>query len=62
MKTKKTQVRMVNINSNQYHIAREFMIRLEKSESSTQLDLKKMALALHTDPEKFVKRFGYLLD
>jgi len=55
-------VRMVNINSNQYHIAREFMIRLEKSESSTQLDLKKMALALHTDPEKFVKRFGYLLD
>ena len=62
MKTKKTQVRMVNINSNQYHIAREFMIRLEKSESSTQLDLKKMALALHADPEKFVKRLGYLLN
>jgi len=35
---------------------------LEKSESSTQLDLKKMALALHADPEKFVKRLGYLLN
>ena len=62
MKTKKTQVRMVNIHSNQYRIAREYMIRLEKGESATQLDLKKMALAIHADPEAFVNRFGYLLE
>jgi len=62
MKTKRTQVRMVDINSNQYRIAREYMIRLEKSESSTQLDLKKIALTIHVDPEKFVSRFGYLLN
>lgn len=62
MDTKKTQVRMVNINSVQYRIAREYMIRLEKRDFSEENDLKKMALAVHADPEEFVKRFKYLLD
>lgn len=62
MKTKKTQVRMVNINSIQYRIAREYMIRLEKKDFAEQVDLKKMALAVHADPDNFIKRFEYLLD
>lgn len=62
METKKTQVRMVNINSVQYRIAREYMIRLEKRDFAEENDLKKMALAVHADPEEFIKRFKYLLD
>ena len=62
MKTKKTQVRMVNVNSIQYRIAREFMIRLENSDFSEENDLKKMALAVHANPDVFSKQFNYLLD
>lgn len=62
MRTKKTQVRMVNVNSVQYRIAREFMIRLEKDDLYSQADLKKMALTINVDPDDFVKRFAYLLD
>ncbi len=62
MKTKKTQVRMVNINSIQYRIAREYMTRLEKKDFAAQIDLRKMALTVHADPEKFIKRFEYLLE
>jgi 6-phosphofructokinase len=62
MRTKKTQVRMVNVNSVQYRIAREYMIRLEKEDLYSQTDLKKMALMINVDPDDFVKRFAYLLD
>ena len=62
METKKTQVRMVNINSVQYRIAREYMIRLEKRDFEEENDLKKMALAVHANPDEFIKRFKYLLD
>ncbi|MBC8016597.1 MAG: 6-phosphofructokinase [Sporomusaceae bacterium] len=62
MKTKKTQIRMVNVNSIQYRIAREFMIRLEKSDFSEENDLKKMALSVHADPDIFFKQFKNLLD
>jgi 6-phosphofructokinase len=62
MRTKKTQVRMVNVNSVQYRIAREYMIRLEKEDLYSQTDLKKMALTINVDPDDFVKRFAYLLD
>lgn len=62
MRTKKTQVRMVNVNSVPYRIAREYMIRLEKDDLYSQADLKKMALTINVDPDDFVKRFAYLLD
>lgn len=60
-KTKKTQVRKVNIHSIQYQIARKYMIRLEKSDFTEQIDLRKMALEVQVDPDKFIKRFEYLL-
>ena len=59
--TKKTQVRMVNINSIQYRIAREYMIRLEKKDFDSTADLKRMALAVNLSPEEFVKRFQCLV-
>jgi len=62
MKTKKTQVRIVNINSIQYRIAREYMIRLEKKDFSEVADLEKMGLAAHADLDKFIQQFKYLLD
>lgn len=62
MDTKKTQVRLVNVNSVPYRIAREFMIRLEKDDLYSPTDLKKMALMIDVDPDDFVKRFAYLLE
>lgn len=59
--TKKTQVRMVNVNSIQYRIAREYMIRLEKKDFDSTADLKRMALAVNLSPEEFVKRFQCLV-
>lgn len=61
-KTKKTQVRKVNINSIQYQIARKYMIRLEKNDFAEQIDLRKMALSVQVDPDKFIKRFEHLLE
>lgn len=62
MKTKKTQVRKVNINSVTYRIAKAYMTRMEKGDFAGQEDLKKMALAINADPDKFIKKFAYLVD
>jgi len=58
--TKKTQVRMVNVNSIQYRIARQYMIRIEKEDFESTIDLEKMALVSNVTPAEFSKRFQYL--
>jgi 6-phosphofructokinase len=62
METKKTQVRMVNVDSIQYHIAREYMIRLEEKDFSPQGNLNKIASVVNISPEEFVQRFKYLVE
>ncbi len=60
--TGKTQVRMVNIDSIQYRIARQYMIRLEKEDFDSTIDIEKMSVVANMSPDEFIKRFKYLTE
>lgn len=60
--TGRTHVRMVNINSIQYRIARNYMIRLESQDFYSPADLKKMALMVHMSSDEFARRFKHLTE
>ena len=55
-KTGKTRIRTVDIDSDEYHMARRYMIRLEKGDFEGEM-LKKLAVAVKMSPEDFRKRF-----
>jgi ATP-dependent phosphofructokinase / diphosphate-dependent phosphofructokinase len=56
-KTGKTRIRTVDINSDDYHMARRYMIRLEKEDMEGEA-LKKVAATAKMPPEDFKKKFG----
>lgn len=58
MKTKKTKVRMVNIHSVQYQIAREYMVFLKKADLEEGPKLKAMAEVARLTPAEFCARFN----
>ena len=58
--TGKTQIRRVNVESIQYRIAREYMIRLERSDFEDSERLAALGAAVRLTPEAFAARFGYL--
>ncbi|MBP7462556.1 MAG: 6-phosphofructokinase [Candidatus Delongbacteria bacterium] len=60
--TKKTQVRRVNINSIQYRIARQYMIRLESDDFSPSINLDRMAMIANQTPDQFKERFQYITE
>ena len=60
--TKKTRIRMVNTDSIQYRIAREYMIRLEKKDFQPGIDFERFALAAKMSHEEFRNRFQYVTD
>ena len=55
-KTGKTRIRTVDINSDDYHMARRYMLRLEKEDFEGD-ELKKLAATAKLSPEDFKKRF-----
>ena len=55
--TKKTRVRLVNTDSIQYRIAREYMIRLDKKDFLPGPDFDRLAAAARLSPEEFRRRF-----
>lgn len=57
--TGKTRVREVDTNSLSFQIAKEYMIRLEKSDFEDPEMLKKLASAAHISSEEFKKQFEY---
>jgi len=57
--TGKTRVRMVNVNSEGYRVARECMIRLEPKDFADPSWVEKLALAANLTPAEFQHRFGY---
>jgi len=59
--TGKTRIRRVNVDSVQYRIAREYMIRLEKRDFENRADLERLAVVTRMGPEDFRRRFGYLV-
>lgn len=58
--TGKTRVRMVNVKSEGYRVAREYMVRLEAKDFEDPSWLEKMALAANMTADEFRDRFGYL--
>lgn len=58
--TGKTLVRMVNIDSEGYRVAREYMIRLEPGDFDDPSFVQKMAVAANMSIEDFMDKFGYL--
>jgi len=56
-KTGKTRIRTIDINSDDYHMARRYMIRLEKEDLAGEA-LKKLAATAKMTAEDFVKRYS----
>ncbi len=60
-KTGKMAVRMVDIHTETYKVAREYMIRLERKDFDNPELLNKMAQVAKMTVEEFTNRFGYLV-
>jgi 6-phosphofructokinase 1 len=56
-RTGKTRIRTVDINSDDYLMARRYMIRLEKEDMEGE-KLKKLAATANMSPADFKKKFG----
>lgn len=61
-KTKKTEVRYVDLASPSYLIARNYMIRLEKRDFADSGFLEKLAKTAKMTKDDFLKKFGYMAD
>ena len=59
-KTGKTRVRRVDVDSDNYQIAREYMIRVEQRDFDDHKTLARLAHTANCSPEKFKEQFGYL--
>lgn len=61
-KTKRMKIRMVEIDSEYYHVAHRYMIRLKKEDFQDAHELAKYAATAGISLEAFKKDFGYLVD
>ncbi|HEX9970521.1 MAG TPA: 6-phosphofructokinase, partial [bacterium] len=59
--TNKTELRYVDIHSEKYKIARNYMVRLEKRDLEDSEFLDKMALSAKMSNTEFLKKFSYLV-
>lgn len=57
---KKVSVRMVDVNTESYKVAREYMIRLEPEDLKDDDKVKRMAEAAHMSVEEFRAQFGWI--
>jgi 6-phosphofructokinase 1 len=60
--TGRMRVRMVDIESDQYKIAYEYMLRLKRTDFDDERELGRLAAAANTTPERFRAEMGYLVD
>jgi 6-phosphofructokinase len=60
-KTNRMQIRLVNVAGEGYEVASRYMIRLDVDDFNNPANLKKLADAIHMDPEAFRREFGYLI-
>ena len=58
--TGRMRVRMVDIESDRYKIARSYMLRLKDTDFADPVELSRLAQAANLKPKDFVERFGYL--
>ena len=60
--TGRMQVRLVDLASTRYAIARRYMIRLRRDDFEDAHRLQTLANAANLDPADFRKRFEYVVD
>ncbi|MDB5213073.1 MAG: 6-phosphofructokinase [Myxococcaceae bacterium] len=60
--TGRMRVRMVDIASDRYKIARSYMLRLKAEDLEDRVELAHMAAAANMTPAQFKERFGYLVE
>jgi ATP-dependent phosphofructokinase / diphosphate-dependent phosphofructokinase len=59
--TGRARVRLVDIHSSRYLIARRYMIRLRRRDFEEPAQLARLARAAHLDPERFREQFAYVV-
>jgi 6-phosphofructokinase len=59
--TSKMRPRLVDVTGENYEVARRYMIRLEKSDFDDADELAKLAAVVKLTPDKFRKRFEYVV-
>jgi 6-phosphofructokinase 1 len=59
--TGRSRVRLLDIHSTRYSIARRYMIRLRRDDFEDPLDLAKLAGAAHMSVDEFRREFEYLI-
>jgi 6-phosphofructokinase 1 len=60
-KTRKTRIRVVDTTADDYHMARRYMIRLEKEDMEGE-NLNKLAATAKMSPADFKKKFGVAVE
>ncbi|MCA9587573.1 MAG: 6-phosphofructokinase [Myxococcales bacterium] len=60
--TGRMRVRMVDIRSDRYKIARGYMLRLKPEDFADRVELSRLAQTVNMKPAEFRERFGYLAD
>lgn len=60
--TNRTRVRMVDVESEYYHIARRYMLRLNKLDFENRVRLAAIAGTCGMTPDQFVNEFYYLIE
>ncbi len=61
-KTKKMKIRMVDVNSEYYQIAKQYMLRFQKEDFADAHELAKLAAITKQSLEDFEAQFGYLVE
>ncbi|HWL93147.1 MAG TPA: 6-phosphofructokinase [Phycisphaerae bacterium] len=61
-KTNRTRIRVVDVNSDVYKVARRYMISLEREDLSDPVAVARLASAAKMGEEEFVKRFRGAID
>jgi 6-phosphofructokinase len=59
--TKRTRVRLVDLNATAYRVARHYMIRLEPEDFEDPAQLVQLARAARMDPQTFRARYGHVV-
>ncbi len=60
--THRMRVRMVNLESDRYRIARTYMIRLRRSDLSDELEMARLAGVIKKSPDDFKREFASVFD
>lgn len=61
-KTNRTAVRMVDVSSEYFRIARAYMIRLSREDIESEDELAKLAGTAGQAPEEFLRQFSPILE